>query len=300
MFKNIFTLLCFSLANSIKKTMPKPDNLSNSLKSIKKITFKTNNQEIFNEYLNDDKYKIVFCSGPAGCGKSLLSCNYAINSLSKYKEIILTKPLVSVDNEQLGFLPGDLNSKMAVWGEHFIELFNSIYSKSEIKKLVNNETIKVKPMAYLRGKTFTNSLIISDEMQNSSPTQLKMLLTRLGDDSKLILLGDPHQKDIHFTSGIDDFLKKYKQYLNGLSNDEKNNSLIKMIEMDDMDVSRSPVVKEVLNIYNIKTHQSTSPFIYVRNDTKYIEKNETTLTKPDCSVFSERDEYIYGRWKNLG
>jgi phosphate starvation-inducible PhoH-like protein len=197
---------------------------------------------------------------------------------------------VSVDNEQLGFLPGDLNSKMSVWSEHFIELFNTIHSKNEIEKLVRNDVIKIKPMAYLRGKTFDNSLIISDEMQNSSPTQLKMLLTRLGEDSKLILLGDPNQRDIDKTSGLDDFLKKYKYYFDGLGEDEKNNTSIKIVHMEDSDVLRSPVVKEVLNIYNVKMNKP----IVVKNNT-YVKKDNNSNS--DCSLFTPLDEMVYGRWK---
>jgi len=241
---------------------------------------KTPNQEKFNEIMNDDRYKIVICMGPAGVGKTLLSCNYAINNIDKYNQFLLTKPLISVDNEQLGFLPGDLKSKMSVWGENYIEMFQSLYSKTEIQKLIKNEFIKIKPMAYLRGKTFTNSLIISDEMQNSSPVQLKMLMSRLGINSKLILLGDIQQKDIKQESGFEDFLYKFETYKKHLTEEAKKDLQIKIIEMNESDVLRSDIVKQVLDIYNFD----------VVKKRKEREEKEEIPTKNEYPFEQEKEE----------
>jgi phosphate starvation-inducible PhoH-like protein len=249
----IFICLCFSnLTKSLKKV---------DVKNLIQKYEKTTNQNLFYNILTEDKYKIIFCSGPAGTGKTLLSCNYAIDYLYKYNEIILTKPLVSVDNEELGFLPGNLKQKMSVWIEHYVDIFNSLYPKNSVSKLLKDNIIQIKPMGYLRGKTFTNSLIIADEMQNSSPTQLKMLLTRIGEGSKLIVLGDMEQKDIYKESGLSHFIHKYNEYFEDLTvKKNKDECLITTIYMENSDIQRSPIVNQVLDIYNFKKPQQLKNF----------------------------------------
>jgi phosphate starvation-inducible PhoH-like protein len=249
----IFIFLCFTnLTKSLKKV---------DVPHLMQKYEKTTNQNLFYNILTEDKYKIIFCSGPAGTGKTLLSCNYAIDSLHKYNEIILTKPLVSVDNEELGFLPGNLQQKMTVWIEHYVDIFNSLYPKNSVSKLLKDNIIQIKPMGYLRGKTFTNSLIISDEMQNSSPAQLKMLLTRIGEGSKLIVLGDMEQKDIYKESGLSHFIDKYNDYYQDLTvKKNKDECLITTIYMENSDIQRSPIVKQVLDIYNFKKPQQLKNF----------------------------------------
>ena len=252
----ILICLCFSsLTKSLKKV-----NVSNLIQKYEK----TKNQNLFYNILTEDKYKIIFCSGPAGTGKTLLSCNYAIDYLYKYNEIILTKPLVSVDNEELGFLPGNLQQKMSVWIEHYVDIFNSLYPNNSVSKLLKDNIIQIKPMGYLRGKTFTNSLIIADEMQNSSPTQLKMLLTRIGEGSKLIVLGDMEQKDIYKESGLSHFIHKYNEYFEDFEDltvkKNKDECLITTIYMENSDIQRSPIVNQVLDIYNFKKPQQLKNF----------------------------------------
>ena len=119
-------------------------------------------------------------------------------------------------------------------------------------------------MGYLRGKTFTNSLIIADEMQNSSPTQLKMLLTRIGEGSKLIVLGDMEQKDIYKESGLSHFIHKYNEYFEDFEDltvkKNKDECLITTIYMENSDIQRSPIVNQVLDIYNFKKPQQLKNF----------------------------------------
>lgn len=276
MYHKLNHLLFFlSSYSSLKNKIILSSSPFSSFSSFTNIIPKTTNQELFNDYLNNDKYKIVICSGPAGSGKTLLSCNHAINFLDEYSNIILTKPLISVDNEDLGFFPGNLESKMSVWAENYIQILTSLTSKTKILQLIKNGSLQIKPMSYMRGKTFDNSLIIADEMQNSSPIQMKMLMTRLGLNTKMIILGDNEQKDNLKISGLEDFLNKYNTYYQDFKED--NYELIKIINMNDDDVLRSPIVKQIINIYKYK--QIKPPFknhdisIFTKKDLEIHKKN---------------------------
>jgi len=274
-FNNLLFFLS-SYSSSKNKIIPYSFSSSFSSSSLANIIPKTKNQELFNDYLNNNKYKIVICSGPAGSGKTMLSCNHAINFLDEYSNIILTKPLVSVDNEELGFLPGNLEKKMSVWGENYIQILSSLTSTTKIQQLIKKGSIQIKPMSYMRGKTFDDSLIIADEMQNSSPIQMKMLMTRLGLNSKMIILGDNEQKDNIKISGLEDFLNKYNSYYQDFKEDNKedNNDLIKIINMNDDDVLRSPLVKKIISIYK---HKKIIP----------------SLKPDDISMFTKKDLETY-------
>jgi phosphate starvation-inducible PhoH-like protein len=269
------SLLFFLSSYSTTKNKIISYSFSNSFSSLKNIIPKTKNQELFDEYLNNNKYKIVICSGPAGSGKTILSCNHAVNFLDEYSNIILTKPLVSVDNEDLGFLPGNLEKKMTVWAENYIQILSSLTSTSKIQQLIKKGSVQIKPMSYMRGKTFDDSLIIADEMQNSSPIQMKMLMTRLGLNSKMIILGDNEQKDNIKISGLEDFLNKYNSYYQDFKQD--NNDLIKIINMNDDDVLRSPLVKQIINIYKYKktipSFKSQDISIFTKKDLETFQKN---------------------------
>jgi len=192
--------------------------------------------------LENTNLNIVFTTGPAGTGKTLLSTLYALREFKNktYSKIVITRPAVSVD-EQHGFLPGTLVEKMAPWTRPIFDVFEQYYHPKEIEYLVENNTVEVAPLAYMRGRTFKESIIIADEMQNATQEQMKMLLTRIGDGSKLIVTGDLAQHDRGYeTNGLKVFLEKLKAF---------NSSRIDLVEFDSSQIERHPAVSEVLKIW---------------------------------------------------
>jgi len=231
--------LLVNISHSTKKTalnyIHKKDNL---------FLPKTFNQKEFVNYLDNENIKIVIANGPAGCGKTLFSCQKAILELKKenINKIIITRPVVSVD-EEIGFLPGNLIKKMDPWIKPIVDIFLDFYPKNELDKMMLNNKIEICPLAFMRGRTFKNSFIIADEMQNSSPNQMKMLVTRIGDNSKMVITGDLQQSDYSDNNGLFDFTQRLNNY-------NENIKLIKTINFNNNDVLRSEIVKQIIEIYN--------------------------------------------------
>ena len=180
---------------------------------------KTSNQELYLSYLRNQDIKILCSIGPAGTGKTFLACQEAINLLkfNLIDKIILTRPVVPVE-EDIGFLPGNLIKKMDPWTRPIFDVFEEKFSKQEIDNLVKNNIIEISPLAYMRGRTFKNAFIIADEMQNSSPNQMLMLTTRIGENSKMIITGDLKQTDKPTKSGLTDFTNKFYKFKNNSIN----------------------------------------------------------------------------------
>ena len=147
------------------------------------------------ELLDTDK-NIVFGIGPAGTGKTLLACQAAVKAFlsGEVERIVVTRPAVSAD-EDLGFLPGTLEEKMAPWTRPIFDVFREHFYANEIEGMIKEGVIEISPLAYMRGRTFKDSFIIADEMQNATPNQMKMLLTRIGTNSKMVVTGDLNQAD---------------------------------------------------------------------------------------------------------
>ena len=202
------------------------------------------NQELYVKYLEDPSVKIVAGVGSAGTGKTLFACDAAIKMLSSdnqnIKKIILTRPLVFVENENIGFLPGDINSKMNPWLLPIFDVFLEYYTLSEINQKIKDGVIEISPLGYMRGRTFKNCIIIADEIQNATIGQLLMVATRIGLNSKLIITGDLHQSDLKMQNGLEHFVNKMKTV--NTFND------IKMVQFSNIDVERSDVVKHVLKL----------------------------------------------------
>jgi phosphate starvation-inducible PhoH-like protein len=211
---------------------------------------KTNNQQVYLDALNDYKSKIVIVYGPAGTGKTMFACLKAIDllKLNSIDKIIITRPVVTVE-EDIGFLPGNIVKKMDPWTKPVFDLFLEQYSKSELDNLIYGNTIEICPLAFMRGRTFKNAFIIADEMQNSTPNQMKMLTTRIGINSKMVITGDVKQSELFSKeNGLVDFINKIKLYEN-VGNDTE---LIQIVELENDDIERSEVVKKVLKIYDSK------------------------------------------------
>jgi phosphate starvation-inducible PhoH-like protein len=199
-------------------------------------------QETYLLKLNDSNKMIIFAIGPAGTGKTMLGVQWAVDQL-KYgsaDKIIITRPAVSVDEEH-GFLPGDLNEKMAPWTKPIFDVFAENFCAKEIENFVREGVIETSPLAYMRGRTFKNAVVIADEMQNATPSQMKMLLTRLGTGSKMVVTGDLQQADRPSNNGLLEFLQLYNGF--------KNHRYVDIVQFDVEDVERHEAVKEILAIY---------------------------------------------------
>jgi phosphate starvation-inducible PhoH-like protein len=157
----------------------------------------TVNQEKYIVNLTDPNIDIVVVSGPAGTGKTYLAMLAAIQAMRRGEcdKILLTRPAVPADEESHGFLPGDLNQKMEPWVRPLFDVLREYYSAKELEYMVNEQIIEITPLAYCRGRTFKHSWIICDEMQNATPSQTKMIMTRIGEGSKLVITGDTLQAD---------------------------------------------------------------------------------------------------------
>mgnify|MGYP003332906159 FL=1 len=222
------------------------DNLSpNKYKKVEIIP-RNLRQEDYLAHLEDPKKDMVFALGPAGTGKTLLATLWAVQQL-KSKEIdriVITRPAVSVD-EQHGFLPGDLMSKMAPWTRPVFDVFREYWNARQIESLIQEGVIEVAPLAYMRGRTFSRCVVVADEMQNATPQQMKMLLTRIGDKSKFIITGDLEQHDRGYeNNGLKDFIERMLQPT------QSSSKRIAVVTFDRIHVERHPAVSEVLEIYH--------------------------------------------------
>lgn len=195
--------------------------------------------------INDYTKPITISTGPAGCGKTLFACQEAAKSYANgdYSKIILTRPTIAVD-EDLGYLPGSMHDKLAPWIRPMMDILCNYFTESQIENMKYNDKLEIAPLSYMRGRTFENSFVIGDEMQNSTKNQMKMLLTRIGTNSKMVIIGDPLQSDLkEDTNGLCDLISRVH---------DKELEFIDYVCLDDSDVQRSEVVIELLNhVYNI-------------------------------------------------
>ena len=188
------------------------------------------NQETYVLTLTDPEKDIVFGIGPAGTGKTMLACQVAVQSFfsKEVDKIIVTSPAVSND-EDLGFLPGTLEEKMAPWTRPIFDVFRQYFYANEIESMIKEGVIEITPLAYMRGRTFKDAYIIADEMQNATPNQMKMLLTRIGDNSKMVVTGDLAQADRIKDNGLVDFIKQFSKIIDHIVQKLQQFSLIKKI-----------------------------------------------------------------------
>lgn len=226
---------------------------SRSLSTNKRINL-TPRQQKYVDYLNSPSYDLVIAKGPAGTGKTWLACKTAAEMLQKKQidKIIITRPTTTVENENIGFLPGNIDEKYLPFTQPLFDCFTKQMSKSDLNMLLKQGKIEICPLGFMRGRTFDNSYVIADEMQNALPSQTKMLLTRIGYESKLILTGDISQCDLlldeYQIDGISDLTQKIKYYYKDDYNIFKNN--IAIIDFQESDCKRSPFVSKVLDIYS--------------------------------------------------
>ena len=219
------------------------ENKRQALSQIKRIDwssleFRTPNQKTF--YNTISRNDVTFSVGPAGCGKPFLATHYALKNLAKgkYDKMVITKPLVEVDGEKMGYLPGDIDEKTMPYMMSLYYNMEQIIGKQRLEVLKKAGAIQVIPLAYMRGLTLTDSIVVLDEAQNATPAQLKTFLTRIGQGSKYIVCGDLMQSDIRKANGLDDSIKRFT----GVKR-------VGFSQFDLSDVVRHPIVAELLERY---------------------------------------------------
>ncbi len=206
------------------------------------ITPRTPAQVKYLQTLNKTSRPIKLVTGPAGTGKTLFACQVAAEKLASnsINKIVLTRPIVAVD-EDMGYLPGSMDEKMQPWTRPMFEILSDYFPNGRLAKLVNSKRIEVAPLGFMRGRTLEDCWVIADEMQNSTPNQMKMLLTRTGEGTQMIITGDVDQCDLPNPGGLEDILKRI-----GTQYDMR---YIEHIVLGDDDVQRHPAVREVLKLY---------------------------------------------------
>lgn len=206
---------------------------------------KSVNQEKYILNLLNNQQDIVIAHGPAGCGKTFLAMQAAIRSLRNgtCERIVLTRPAVGVEEESHGFLPGTLEEKMAPWTRPLLDVMREYYAPPEITRMLENQIVEIAPLTFMRGRTFSKAWIIADEMQSSTANQMKMLLTRIGEDSKIVITGDQEQTERRFeeSNGLKDLINRLTKYqVKGMVTCGLNKS----------DICRHKIIDEVIALYD--------------------------------------------------
>jgi phosphate starvation-inducible PhoH-like protein len=200
---------------------------------------KTEGQKIYLQAIFD--HDLTFCTGPAGTGKTYLAVAAAAHLLKRHKakRIVLARPAVEA-GERLGFLPGDLAAKVNPYLRPLFDALNDMMDFDQVKRFMMNDVIEVIPLAFMRGRTFNDSVVILDEAQNTTVGQMLMFLTRLGNDSKMIVTGDPNQTDLEpgVESGLADALGR----LSGIRG-------IAHVALERSDIVRHRLVQNIVNAY---------------------------------------------------
>ena len=236
------------IISSVKKNLKIEENNIKSFKQLIKTPKKSviARSEKQSEYIKALKENdIVMSLGPAGTGKSFLAVSVAVTLLmeKKIERVILSRPAVEA-GEKLGFLPGDMKEKVDPYLRPLYDALYELFGADKIDKKIETGEIEIAPLAFMRGRTLKNCFAILDEAQNATETQIKMFLTRIGENSKLVVNGDPSQVDL---------INKKESGLIKSKNILKDLQEIKVIEFDHNDVVRHPLVSKIIKAYQNKS-----------------------------------------------
>lgn len=207
------------------------------------ISAKGENQKKLLKSIKENLVTIV--SGYPGSGKTLLSVVSGLREfmMGNYEKMIFTRPCVEANGENLGFLPGDLNEKIHPYMIPIFDFLCDYLTTQEIDSLVNFQKIITLPLAFQRGYTFKNSFVLLDEAQNTKPEQIRMFLTRIGENCKVVITGDPYQSDIKGKNGLSDAIER----LEGVNN-------LQIVYFGKEDILRNPIVAEIEERYEDLNH----------------------------------------------
>ena len=250
-------------------------------KSVPLYIPKTPNQKEYVIALDSKEDYITVVVGPAGTGKTLMACNSAVNYLKENKidKIIITRPVVPVE-EDIGFLPGSMVKKMDPWTRPIFDIFEEYFSKTQVASMVTNGQIEISPLGFMRGRTFKNAFVIADEMQNSSPNQMYMLLTRIGINSRMVITGDLDQSDKFENNGLKNLIEKIE-----LFNKKNNLENIKLIKLNSSDIQRSQLVESIINLYKYDENVNVN---VNENNNNIFDTKRPSYEDPDI-FYSNRD-----------
>lgn len=205
---------------------------------------KSINQEKYILALLDNNTDIVVSTGPAGTGKTYLAMQSAVKALKsgKVERIILTRPAIGVEDEKHGFLPGDINQKMEPWTRPMLDVLREYYTAKDIAHMLEEQIVEIAPLAFCRGRNFKRSYVILDEAQNATPGQLKMIMTRIGEGSKIVITGDIEQADRKTKdNGLLDLQSRLtKNIVPG----------IQVCNFEVKDVQRHAIIEHILTLYS--------------------------------------------------
>lgn len=233
-----------SVTNTIHTNLEENDITDGKFINLDKLEFRTEAQEKYWKLIGDKE--IILCSGPAGTGKSYISLARALQIFSKerkkYKKIIVVKPAVEAD-EKLGYLPGSIEEKLEPYVFSSKYLLYKILNRGKVDNLFDKGKIEIMALAYCRGITIDNAIVVIEEAQNMTIKQTKTILTRIGENSKFIISGDLQQQDRLLKNGERNGLK--------FSIDElKDIPEIGIFEFDESDIVRNPVISKILKKFN--------------------------------------------------
>ena len=184
-----------------------------------------------------ENFQLTFAAGSAGTGKTYIATSFACELLKaeRIRQIIVTRPMVEAE-EKIGFLPGDVNEKFAPYFAPIREILDLHFPN--VDQMVKNRQIEIAPIAFMRGRTFNDAFVLFDEAQNTTPKQMKLFLSRLGDYARVCVTGDLDQMDIDGISGLEDAMERHA-----------NIPEIRVVKFEDKDIVRSKLVRKIMANY---------------------------------------------------
>ncbi len=221
--------------------------MSADVRPPKALKARNERQAQYLRLLESKDVPIVVATGSSGTGKTYIASAFAMEHLQAgdFRKIILTRPMVGVDDKHFGALPGDVLAKMSPWTQCIMDTLCKYVTPAQFQNMISKGTAEVCAITHMRGRSFENCYIIADEMQNCTPTEMLMLLTRIGEGSKLVITGDPQQFDNGFQkNGLQDLLNRLK---------EAPQEGIGEVHFTEAEVVRHPIIKKILRLYHTRS-----------------------------------------------